>query len=134
MAAFADDDAFADRNGRIGNDAQMVRAGGEHPLAVVERNARSHRYDDLLRQKLPDGRKHRLDLIGFHGDDDQIGELRDRRRVVESRKPCGSVLLHSFARSRAHAPMSPGCTAPERTSPPAMACAIFPNPRNPIFI
>ena len=84
MAAFADDDAFADRNGRIGNDAQMVRAGGEHPLAVVERNARGHRNDDLIRQLFPDGRKHRLDLIGFHGDDDQIGELRDRRRVVES--------------------------------------------------
>ena len=52
----------------------------------------------------------------------------------KARKPCGSVLRRSFARSRAHAPMSPGCTAPERTSPPAMACAIFPNPRNPIFI
>ena len=106
--------------GRIGNDAQMVRAGGEHPLAVVERNARGHRNDDLIRQLFPDGRKHRLDLIGVsrrRRPDRRTPRPPPRRRKPGS--PAAPVLRRSFARSRAHAPMSPGCTAPSgQTRPP----------------
>ena len=65
----------------------MSRSGEEHPLVIVERDARGHRDDDFLRQKFPDGGYDRLDLIGFHGDDHDVGELRDRGGIVEGPEP-----------------------------------------------
>ena len=55
-------------------------------LGTVVRGAGGHRDDDFLRQKFPDGGYDRLDLIGFHGDDHDVGELRDTGGIVESQK------------------------------------------------
>ena len=63
----------------------MVRAGGEHPLVIVERDARGHRNDDLTRQLFPYGRKHRFDLVGLHGDDLRLRIALQFRTVARAR-------------------------------------------------
>ena len=97
----------------------MVRAGGEHPLVIVERDARGHRNDDLTRQLFPYGRKHRFDLVGLHGDDHQIGERDERRRVVESPETLRlriALQFRTVARARANVagPHGPRADKPAR--------------------
>lgn len=103
MAAFADDDSFADRDGRIGNGRQVGRTGCEHPLVIVERDACGHRNDDLLSQQFPDGCHDRLDLVGFHGDNHDVGKLRDSRwPSVERPEPVGLRVAAAVSHGRAH--------------------------------
>ena len=83
MAPLAGDDPFAHGHRGIGDGREVCRAGQEHPLVVVEGHARGHRDDDFSLQLLLQGFDDARDLMGFHGDDDHVGEVRDLGRRVE---------------------------------------------------
>ena len=89
MAAFADDDTLADRHGRIGNRAEVMRPGREDLLVAVERHPGGYRDDDLARQHPFDGGQHGFDLVRFHRHDHHVGEPRDSCGIVESEEPVG---------------------------------------------
>lgn len=86
VEAFADNDSLADGDRRVGNRTEMVRSGRKYGFVLSERHAGSHRNDDFPGQQLLHRRQNRFDLMGFHGYDHHVGELRDTGGIVESQK------------------------------------------------
>ena len=83
MPPFADDDPFADGDRRIGHGREVLRAGRQHPLVVLERHAGGHRHHDFVPQRLPQGADDRSDLPGLHGHDHHVGEPDRLRGIAE---------------------------------------------------
>ena len=83
MAPFADDDALAHRDRRVGNRREVVRAGCEQPFVVVEAPSGRHRDETLAAQCVAQRREHLLDLVGLHGHDDRVGKVDHLGRLPE---------------------------------------------------
>lgn len=93
--------------GVLGMVDKWAVPGASIRSVIVERDACGHRNDDLLSQQFPDGCHDRLDLVGFHGDNHDVGKLRDSRGIVERPEPVGLRVAQQFrtiARTRADIP------------------------------